>query len=150
MYIYTDGSCLGNPGPGGYAIIIRLNGKQFEVGEGFPNTTNNQMELLAAVMALETVTAIVGSRDVEIQMYLDSNYVINPVENNWLTDWKNHGWKNKSKRPVMNLHLWKRMDAVLTKLNVRFNYVAGHSGNIYNERCDVTAKNYAKMIQLGE
>ena len=136
MKIYTDGSCLGNPGAGGYAaIIIDENNNCVEIVGGEPETTNNRMELMAAIEALKKV-----SPDDFIELFTDSSYLKNAFTQGWLANWKSNGWKTANKKPVLNIDLWKKMDALILKRSVKFNWVKGHSGDKFNERCDKLAR----------
>lgn len=134
--IYTDGSCLGNPGAGGYAaIIIDEAGNFQEFYGGEPNTTNNRMELMAAIVALKKVTA-----DDYIELFTDSSYLKNAFTQGWLFNWKRNGWKTANKKPVLNIDLWKKLDALILNRSIKFNWVKGHAGNKFNERCDKLAR----------
>lgn len=134
--IYTDGSCLGNPGAGGYAaIIIDENGNKQELYGGEPETTNNRMELMAAIVALKKVSA-----EDFIELFTDSSYLKNAFTQGWLANWKCNGWKTSNKKPVLNIDLWKKLDALILNRNIKFNWVKGHAGNIFNERCDKLAR----------
>lgn len=135
--IYTDGSCLGNPGPGGYAAILRYKERELILTKGYRVTTNNRMELMAAIVGIEMI-----KERCEITVYTDSQYVRNGVMQ-WLPNWKNNGWRTSTKKPVKNLDLWMRMDKALKKQNVEWIWVRGHSGHPENERCDVIAKEAA-------
>lgn len=134
--IYTDGSCLGNPGAGGYAaIIIDQLGNRVEIVGGEPDTTNNRMELTAAIEALKKV-----SPEDFIELFTDSNYLKNAFTQGWLANWKKNGWKTAAKTPVLNTDLWRKLDALISRRSVKFNWVKGHSGNSLNERCDKLAR----------
>ncbi len=134
--IYTDGSCLGNPGAGGYAaIIIDETGNRVEITGGEKFTTNNRMELTAAIVALENISA--GEF---VEIFTDSNYLKNAFVQGWLINWKRRGWKTAAKTPVLNQDLWLKLDALISKRRVRFNWVKGHAGNKFNERCDELAR----------
>ena len=134
--IYTDGSCLGNPGAGGYAaVIIADNGNFEEIVGGEPNTTNNRMELMAAIVALKKV-----SPDDFVELFTDSSYLKNAFTQGWLVNWKRNGWKTANKKSVLNIDLWKKLDALILNRNIKFNWVKGHAGNKFNERCDKLAR----------
>ena len=138
--IYTDGSCLGNPGAGGYAaVIIDENNNFTEISGGEAETTNNRMELMAAIEALKKV-----SPDDFIELFTDSSYLKNAFTQGWLLNWKRNGWKTSNKKPVLNMDLWKKLDALILKRNVKFNWVKGHAGNKFNERCDKLARTEAQ------
>lgn len=143
--VFTDGSCLGNPGPGGWAAIMRCNGCEKELSGGFAQTTNNRMEILAVLEALEAL------RDpCTITLFTDSQYVRNAVEKKWLAGWQRNGWKTADKKPVKNRDLWERLVPLLAKHKVSFQWVRGHSGHPENERCDVLARAQASRRGLPE
>ena len=137
VHIYTDGSALGNPGPGGYGIIMELVGKQYskEFSQGFSYTTNNRMELLAVIVALENLK----KQPMEVIVFSDSKYVIDSVEKKWVFGWKKKNFKGKK-----NSDLWKRFLSVYALHNVRFQWVKGHNDHSQNERCDRLAVDAAK------
>lgn len=128
---YTDGSCLGNPGPGGYGVILECNGKEREISAGFESTTNNRMELSAVIAALSAL-----KEPCEVLIYSDSKYVINAVEKKWVFLWKNKNWIKSDKSKALNVDLWEELLPLLTKHQVNFVWVKGHDGNVKNERCD--------------
>ncbi|WP_392567110.1 ribonuclease HI [Utexia brackfieldae] len=132
--IFTDGSCLGNPGPGGYAAILRYKEKELELTCGYYLTTNNRMELMAAIVALEKL-----KERCNCQVYTDSQYVRNGIMQ-WIFNWKKNGWRTSNKKPVKNVDLWQRLDNALLKHQVEWLWVKGHAGHPENERCDVIAK----------
>lgn len=143
--IYTDGSCLRNPdGPGGWAaVIMDKDAKKIaELHAGNPSTTNNRMELTAALKALEFIRA-----GAIIDLYTDSQYLKNAFTKNWLTNWKKRGWLTASGEPVKNQDLWQALDAAFAKVKVRFHWVKGHVGIEHNERCDMLAKAEAMQYQ---
>ena len=130
--IYTDGACSGNPGKGGYGIVMEWIGKKYkkEFSEGYLNTTNNRMELLAVIVALEKITV----KDTEITVISDSKYVVDAVEKKWLQNWKSKGFKNKK-----NVDLWKRFLKVYNPKTTKFEWIKGHNEHPQNERCDALA-----------
>jgi len=128
--IFTDGACSGNPGPGGYGAVLLFKNHRKEISGGFRKTTNNRMELLAVILALEAIKV----SGVPIVLYSDSSYVVNAVEKGWLFDWENKAFKK-----IKNPDLWKRFLVVLRKHSISFVWVKGHDGNIENERCDKLA-----------
>lgn len=130
----TDGSCLGNPGRGGWACILRYGNHRKELSGGEPDTTNNRMELTAAIQALEALT-----EPCEVEIVTDSQYVKNGVES-WLKRWKRTGWKTASKKPVLNQDLWQRLDSALARHNTRWVWTKGHAGHEDNNRCDELAR----------
>jgi len=139
LFAYTDGACSGNPGPGGWGVLLQAmnNGdvvKERELHGGEAQTTNNRMELLAAINALEHL-----SRDSTITIVTDSNYVKNGITS-WIHGWKKNGWKNAAKKPVANAELWQRLDAAGQRHNVTWEWVKGHAGHPENERADALAR----------
>lgn len=137
--IYTDGACSGNPGPGGYGTVlvyIDANGVKHEkeLSEGFNNVTNNQMELMAVIVGLETL-----KKPCEVTLYSDSKYVVEAFNSNWIDGWIKKGWKTSDKKPVKNLELWQRLLKAKEPHDVEFIWVKGHAGHEYNERCDQLA-----------
>ena len=143
--IHTDGSCLGNPGAGGWAAVIVDGGKPEEIFGGEAQTTNNRMELTAAIRALEKIPA-----GVRVQLFTDSSYLKNAFTNGWLVKWKRNGWKTATKSPVLNKDLWLQLDELISARVVNFNWVKGHAGNFFNERCDELARTCAVKIQRQE
>ena len=139
VIIYTDGSCLGNPGPGGYAAILSYKGVRKEFWGGHPDTTNNQMELSGAIRALEQL-----KRPCSVDLYIDSRYVMDGFEKGWLENWKKNGWKTAKKAPVKNDALWRKLEELCSIHDVAWHYVPGHKGYAENERCDVLAKSAAE------
>ena len=137
--IYTDGSCHGNPGPGGWAFVIVTDDQIVKEKSGcMEQTTNNQMELSAAIEGLIYFNEYIQSKEVEI--FTDSKYVIDGI-NSWIHGWKVNNWRTASKKPVKNDNLWKALDELNVKLNVNWNWVKGHSGDIYNDKVDLLANN---------
>ncbi|WMY95271.1 MAG: ribonuclease HI [Arsenophonus sp.] len=135
--IFTDGSCLGNPGPGGYGILLRYNKYQKTLSKGYFYTTNNRMELMAAIIALETL-----KKPCKIIFKTDSQYVRQGITE-WIHNWKNQKWKRTAKLPVLNIDLWKRLDRIITTHTIEWNWIKGHSKNKENELCDRLAKHAA-------
>ena len=131
--IFTDGACSGNPGPGGWGAILRWNGSEKELKGGEADTTNNRMELMAAIQALETLT-----RPVKADLYTDSTYVQKGITE-WIHLWKKRGWKTSSKKPVKNEDLWRRLDGAIARHDVTWHWVKGHSGDVGNEAADLLA-----------
>jgi ribonuclease HI len=132
--IHTDGACSGNPGPGGYGAILQWGEHTRELKGGEPHTTNNRMELMAAIVALETL-----KRPVTVDIHTDSQYLRNGIMT-WINGWKRNGWKTADKKPVKNVDLWQRLDAALAHHTVRWHWVRGHSGHDLNERADELAR----------
>ncbi len=131
--IYTDGACRGNPGPGGWGVLLRSNGKEKELLGAEENTTNNRMELMAAIAGLEQL-----KRPCEIVLTTDSNYVKKGISE-WLPQWKKRNWKTAAKKPVLNVDLWKRLEKATLVHQIDWRWVKGHSGHEENERVDQLA-----------
>ena len=132
--IYTDGACSGNPGPGGWGAVLLYQGNKKELAGYQPETTNNRMELFAAIQGLAALR-----EPCEVTLYSDSSYLINAFEKHWLDNWQRNGWKTSSKSPVENQDLWKLLLLHVKNHRVRFVKVKGHSDNAYNNRCDEMA-----------
>ena len=132
--IYTDGGCLGNPGPGGYGAVLLQGDRRKELSGGFKLTTNNRMELMGAIMALEALKA-----RCKVTLHSDSQYVVNAVEKGWAQKWRRNGWRKPDKQMAMNPDLWERLLDLCSRHDVKFVWVRGHNGNVENERCDVLA-----------
>ena len=139
--IYTDGSALGNPGPGGYGIVMISGKHRKDISQGYQLTTNNRMELLAVIVALETIR----SDQAEVTVYSDSKYVVDAIEKGWVFAWVKKGFKKKK-----NPDLWKRFLTIYPKHKVKFKWVKGHDGNPLNERCDQLAVDAANRSDLLE
>lgn len=137
--IYTDGSSRGNPGPGGYGIVLSYNGNEKEISEGFRKTTNNRMELLAVIVALESLK----TSKIPVKVYSDSKYVIDSITKGWLKSWVQKNFKGKK-----NKDLWLRYIKISKNINVSFEWVKGHAGHVQNERCDVLAVEASKQSGL--
>ena len=139
--VYTDGACSGNPGPGGYGAILVYGKAEKELSGGEAETTNNRMELTAVCAALEAL-----KEACEVTVVSDSRYVVDAVGKGWLADWQKRGWKKADRSPVLNRELWERLLAQLGRHAVRFEWVRGHQGHPYNERCDALAVAYREKI----
>ncbi|WP_448562536.1 ribonuclease HI [Trichothermofontia sp.] len=138
--LYTDGACVGNPGPGGWGVVVYFqDGSVHEMGGFDPQTTNNRMELQAAIAALEYLTQL-GQRG-PVVLYTDSEYVKNGITQ-WIKGWKRKNWRTSEGKPVLNQDLWERLDA-LNSPQITWEYVRGHAGNVGNERCDAIARGFA-------
>ncbi|MCA1805729.1 MAG: ribonuclease HI [Xanthomonadaceae bacterium] len=131
--VYTDGACRGNPGPGGWGVLLRYNGHEKTLKGAERDTTNNRMELMAAIQALESLT-----RPCKVQLTTDSQYVQKGITE-WIAGWKRRGWKNAAKQPVKNADLWQRLETATHVHEVRWHWVRGHSGHSENERADQLA-----------
>ena len=140
--IYTDGACRGNPGRGGWGAILVYEGKEREMSGGEPMTTNNRMELMAAISALEALR-----EPCEVTLTSDSKYLTDAINKNWLESWKSRGWKKADKSQVLNPELWQRIDKLLSVHKVTFVWVKGHHGHPYNERCDQLATAFADSFE---
>ncbi|MGE4292094.1 MAG: ribonuclease HI [Desulfovibrio sp.] len=138
--IYTDGSCLGNPGPGGWAAVLTWGEQRRELSGGYRKTTNNRMELRAVIEALSTL-----KKPCAVTLYTDSQYVRNALTKGWLDGWIKNGWKTSAKKPVKNQDLWQALMPLVKEHDVDFRWVRGHAGNPENERCDVLARTQAGM-----
>ena len=133
VIIYTDGACRGNPGPGGWGVILNYKGTIKELYGAEKHTTNNRMELMAAIQALETLT-----KPCSVRLNSDSSYVLKGITD-WMPNWKKRGWLTAAKTPVKNEDLWRRLDAVIAKHKVEWKWVKGHSGDTGNDRADSLA-----------
>ncbi len=129
--IYTDGACSGNPGPGGWGAILVYNGREKEMSGGEAETTNNRMELTAALSALEAL-----KEPCEVVLTSDSKYLVDAIEKGWLDSWRKKGWKKADGKPTLNRDLWERICTQLEKHKVTLVWIKGHAGYEYNERCD--------------
>ena len=141
--IYTDGACLGNPGPGGWGAFLSYGEHELDLYGGDPQTTNNRMELMAAIQALEKLT-----RPSTVALYTDSSYVRNGILS-WVTKWKANGWRTSAKQPVKNEDLWRRLDEATQRHAVEWHWVKGHAGDPGNERADELAGRGAREAQAG-
>ncbi|KAA5805327.1 ribonuclease HI [Alkalicaulis satelles] len=141
VIIHTDGACSGNPGPGGWGALLEWNGSQKELSGAEGETTNNRMELMAAIMALEAL-----KRPCRVRLVTDSTYVRDGVTR-WLRTWKSNGWKTSAKKPVKNEDLWRRLDAAAARHEISWEWVKGHAGHPENERADALAR--AAIATLG-
>lgn len=134
VQIFTDGACSGNPGLGGWGAILRLGDTEKEISGGERDTTNNLMEMMAVIAALESL-----KRRCAVDVYTDSRYLVDGV-NQWLAGWKKRGWKNAGREPVKNTPLWQRLDGLLAQHDVKMHWIKGHNGHPENERADELAR----------
>jgi ribonuclease HI len=134
VVIYTDGACSGNPGPGGWGVVLRWNGTQKELHGGDAQTTNNRMELMAAIQALEAL-----NRPSRVQLHTDSTYLLNGITK-WITAWQRNGWRTSARKPVKNEDLWRRLVEAMNGHEVSWLWVKGHAGEEGNERADALAR----------
>ncbi len=139
--IFTDGACSGNPGPGGWGAILRYNGVEKELSGGAPETTNNRMEMMAAIQALEAL-----KRPSRVKLHTDSTYLMDGITK-WIHAWKAKGWKTANRKPVKNQDLWRRLEEALARHEVEWVWVKGHAGHPENERADELAR--AAIDRLG-
>ncbi|MEB3163625.1 MAG: ribonuclease HI [Prochlorothrix sp.] len=141
--IYTDGSCLKNPGPGGYGIVMLYGPHRKELSGGFQHTTNNRMEIMAVIVALQTL-----KEPCNVQIYTDSQYVVNAIMKGWAVRWRGNNWMRNSKEAAINADLWAQLLDLCDRHKVEFHWVRGHAGNVENERCDTLAVTAAKQSHL--
>ncbi len=137
--IYTDGACSGNPGPGGYGVVLQSGKFEKEISGGEPSTTNNRMELMAVIVGLKAL-----KRPCNVTLYSDSQYVVNMVKLGWMQKWKRNGWMRNKSEPAKNVDLLKELDELLQVHKVEMIWVKGHADNPYNNRCDELAVNAYK------
>lgn len=145
VIIYTDGACSGNPGKGGFGVVMLHNERKLEFSQGFVRTTNNRMELRAVISGLEKL-----KHRCEVSLYTDSRYVVAAVEERWLQGWIKNNWRKADRKPVLNKDLWEQLSALLKLHSVKFIWVKGHAANPLNERCDqlaVMAYNTNELIE---
>ena len=143
VVIHTDGACSGNPGPGGWGAILDYNGTRKELFGGAPETTNNRMELQAAIEALNAL-----KRPCVVEMHVDSSYVKDGITK-WIFGWKKNGWKTADKKPVKNVELWRALDEAIKRHEISWHWVKGHDGNPDNERADELARMGIASIRTG-
>jgi ribonuclease HI len=143
VVIHTDGACSGNPGPGGWGAILAFGDHQKELKGGEPHTTNNRMELMAAIAALEALT-----RPCLVDIHTDSQYLRDGIMK-WIKNWKRKGWRTADNKPVKNVDLWQRLEAALERHQVRWHWVRGHAGDVLNERADQLARDGIAAVRAG-
>jgi len=141
--VYTDGACLGNPGPGGWAALIKTGGQYREIFGGYRRTTNNRMEISALIQALKSLET-----PCRVEAYTDSRYLNDALNKGWLQGWLRNGWRTASKKPVKNRDLWEALLEQLQRHRVRLNWTRAHSGQKENERCDSLARQQARGNNL--
>lgn len=141
IHIYTDGACKGNPGPGGWGVLLQYKGRELELFGGEPSTTNNRMELQAVIEGLSAL-----KRRSNVLLVTDSKYVMQGMQQ-WLANWKKRGWKTASKQPVKNQDLWQQLDALVQQHDVQWQWVAGHTGHPGNERADNLANRGVEEVR---
>jgi ribonuclease HI len=139
--IYTDGACSGNPGPGGWGAILRFQGREKELSGGHPETTNNQMELQAAIEALKAL-----KEPCSVNLYTDSQYLRQGITQ-WIHNWKRNGWKTADKKPVKNQSLWEELDTLVQAHSITWHWLKGHAGHPENERCDELARGEIEKLR---
>lgn len=141
IHIYTDGACKGNPGPGGWGVLLQYKGRELELFGGEASTTNNRMELQAVIEGLSAL-----KRRSNVLLVTDSKYVMQGIQQ-WLANWKKRGWKTASKQPVKNQDLWQQLDALVQQHDVQWQWVAGHTGHPGNERADNLANRGVEEVR---
>ena len=141
--IFTDGACIGNPGPGGYGVVLLYKDHRREHWGGYRKTTNNRMELMAAIVGLESL-----KEPCQVTLFSDSEYVVNGIERGWAMRWKANGWQRNKKEVALNTDLWERLLALRTFHTIEFKWLRGHAGDRENERCDELAFQAAKQSEL--
>jgi len=139
--IFSDGACSGNPGPGGWGVLLRYRGVEREMSGGEEHTTNNRMEMMAAIVALESLT-----RGVHARLYTDSTYLRHGIMK-WLPRWKRRGWRTADNKPVKNVDLWQRLEKAIAAHRIEWHWVRGHSGHVENERVDQLAREAIKALR---
>ena len=143
--IHTDGACLGNPGPGGYGVVLRYGEVRRELSGGYRLTTNNRMELMAVIKALEAL-----NRPCQVILHSDSRYVVDAIEKGWAKKWQANGWRRNKRELALNPDLWQTLLELCARHQAQFRWVRGHAGNAENERCDHLAVQAAKQPNLPE
>lgn len=139
--IYTDGACSGNPGPGGYGVVLQHGSNTKELSGGSEATTNNRMEVMGVIVGLEAL-----KEPCAVSLYSDSRYVVDAIEKGWVKRWQQNGWMRNKKEPALNIDLWQRLLPLLEVHKVSFFWVKGHAGHPQNERCDELARNAIQAL----
>lgn len=142
VFLYTDGACSGNPGPGGYGAVLVFGSVEKELSGGEASTTNNRMELMAAIVGLEAL-----KEPCRVRLVSDSRYLVDAIEKGWLDSWQRKGWKKADGKPALNVDLWQRLLVQLERHEVSLRWIKGHAGHPYNERCDRLAVSYYTELQ---
>ncbi len=140
--LFTDGACSGNPGPGGWGVVLRYNGHEKELSGGEKDTTNNRMELTAAIMGLSAL-----KEPCEVRLVTDSKYVADGITKGWAESWRKNNWRKADKKPALNPDLWEKLLDLIKEHNVTIEWVKGHAGHPENERCDQLAVAFYKKLQ---
>ncbi|MBQ4120005.1 MAG: ribonuclease HI [Clostridia bacterium] len=140
--LFTDGACSGNPGPGGWGVVLRYNGYEKELSGGEENTTNNRMELTAAIEGLSAL-----KEPCKVRLVTDSKYVADGITKGWAESWRNNNWRKSDKKPALNPDLWQKLLDLIKEHDVTIDWVKGHAGHPENERCDQLAVAYYKKLQ---
>lgn len=140
--VFTDGACSGNPGPGGWGVVLRFGAHEKELSGGEKETTNNRMELTAAIMGLSAL-----KEPCKVRLVTDSKYVADGITKGWAESWQKNGWKKADKKPALNTDLWEKLLELIAKHEVTIDWVKGHAGHAENERCDKLAVEYYKSLQ---
>ena len=143
--IFTDGACSGNPGPGGWGVVLRYGAAEKELSGGEENTTNNRMELTAAIKGLSAL-----KEPCVVKLVTDSKYVADGINQGWAASWRQNGWRKADKKPAQNIELWEELLNLLDIHDVKIEWVKGHAGHPENERCDALATAFYKNLQKGE
>ncbi len=143
--IFTDGACSGNPGPGGWGVVLRYGKAEKELSGGEENTTNNRMELTAAIKGLSAL-----KEPCVVKLVTDSKYVADGINQGWAASWRQNGWRKADKKPAQNIELWEELLNLLDVHDVKIEWVKGHAGHPENERCDALATAFYKNLQKGE
>lgn len=141
LEIYTDGACSGNPGPGGWGAVLIYRGIEKEISGGALQTTNNRMELYAIIAALKEL-----KRPCIVKLYSDSAYVVNAFQNGWIENWQKLGWRKADGKAILNIDLWQELISLTREHQVQFIKVKGHADNLYNNRCDLLARNAIQKL----
>lgn len=141
--LYTDGACSGNPGKGGFGVILEYNGKKKEISRGYELTTNNRMELMSVIVGLESL-----KEPCEVRVISDSKYVVDAINKGWLYSWEENNWRKSDKKLVSNIDLWENLLVLMDEHEVTFEWVEGHKGHPENERCDLLATTAYKQDDL--